>query len=330
MSSASPLVSVCIPAYNSAKQIKDAVNSVLGQTYANLELIIVDDGSTDDTSLELGNIKDDRVIILKQENKGASSARNLAISHSQGEFIQFLDADDMISNRKIENQVNILFGNPSKLSVCSTVHFDDGKSPAEFKPSPYEESFLCNTDDPVDFYIRLLGGYDFRASMVQTAAWLTHREIVKKAGLWNEDISLDDDGEFFTRVILASSGIIKSQDQVYYRKYPTTSKNLSSQTNHKAMTSLVNSVFLKEKHLFSKNDSEEAKRAIFRQLIDVQIKCYPEEPALYKLVTTKLQGYPKWRFIPQLGGELIDALAAIFGWRFAVRLQSFYHRQRYR
>jgi glycosyltransferase involved in cell wall biosynthesis len=330
MSSASPLVSVCIPAYNSAKQIKDAVNSVTNQTYANLEIIIVDDGSTDDTLIELGKIKDNRVVIFKQENKGASSARNLAISHSRGEFIQFLDADDMLSSCKIENQVNMLAGAPSKLSVCSTVHFDDGKSAAEFKPSPYEESFLCNTDDPVDFYIRLLGGYNFRASMVQTAAWLTHREIIKKAGLWNEDISLDDDGEFFTRVILASSGIIKSEGRVYYRKYPLTSKNLSSQTNHKAMTSMVNSVFLKEKHLFSKTNTQAAKRAIFRQLIDVQIKCYQKEPALYKLVTTKLKGYPKWRFIPQLGGKLINKLAVIFGWRFAVRLQTFYHRQRLR
>jgi glycosyltransferase involved in cell wall biosynthesis len=285
MTSVYPLVSVCIPAYNCTRHIKEALMSVLDQSYPNLEIIVVDDGSTDDTFTKLKEWKDLRIKILQQPNKGASAARNLAVQHSRGEFIQFLDADDILSKSKIECQVERLVNTPSKLAVCSTVHFDDGKPCYDFRPSAYEDAFLYDTDDPADFYIRLLGGYDFNASMVQTAAWLTHRELVDKAGPWNESITVDDDGEFFSRVVLASSGIIKSDGFVYYRKYPFTSENLSSQTNHLSMTSLVNSALLKEQHLFAFNNSEQAKKAIFRQLADLQIQCYLKEPALYDLLT---------------------------------------------
>ena len=89
------LVSVIIPTYNRAHLIKRSAMSVLNQTYSNLELIIVDDGSTDNTEEVVKSIDDNRVIYIKQPNQGACAARNNGIDHAKGEFIAFQDSDDV-------------------------------------------------------------------------------------------------------------------------------------------------------------------------------------------------------------------------------------------
>jgi glycosyltransferase involved in cell wall biosynthesis len=103
-----PLVSVIIPAYNAANYIRQTIESVLAQTYFNIEVLVVDDGSTDATP-EIVNqfaTQDSRIVLLKQTNAGVAAARNLAISQSRGEFIAPLDADDIWYPQKLEKQVN--------------------------------------------------------------------------------------------------------------------------------------------------------------------------------------------------------------------------------
>lgn len=105
------VVSVIVPTYNSAKFAVAAVSSVLSQTYPHVEVIVVDDGSTDDTRLQLENL-DRRVRYLYQQNSGVSKARNLGISVAKGDFIAFLDADDQWLPPKLEKQVGCLAANP--------------------------------------------------------------------------------------------------------------------------------------------------------------------------------------------------------------------------
>lgn len=102
------LVSVIIPTYNRAHFIKAAIQSVLEQTYSNLELIVVDDGSTDNTHDVVKLITDDRLLYIQQSNRGRSNARNHAISLARGKYIAFLDSDDIYLPNKIELQVNYL------------------------------------------------------------------------------------------------------------------------------------------------------------------------------------------------------------------------------
>lgn len=114
-----PLVSVIIPAYNSEKYISEAVESVINQTYKNIELIIVNDGSTDKT-LDIVNEfskKDSRVVIVNKENGGVSSARNLGFEIAKGDYIALLDSDDVCSEDRIEKQVHEM--NDKSLDVCS-------------------------------------------------------------------------------------------------------------------------------------------------------------------------------------------------------------------
>jgi glycosyltransferase involved in cell wall biosynthesis len=115
------LVSVIIPAYNSGKFIEAALDSVLAQTYQNTEIIVVDDGSQDNTAEIVKRIalKDKRIVLLCQKNQGVAAARNLAIQHSQGEFVAPLDSDDIWYPLKLEKQVECMLNSDSQVGIVS-------------------------------------------------------------------------------------------------------------------------------------------------------------------------------------------------------------------
>ncbi|MBU1047346.1 MAG: glycosyltransferase [Candidatus Omnitrophica bacterium] len=102
-----PLISVIVPTYNRAHFLKEAIESVLAQTYKNLEIIIVDDGSTDNTSKLVEKFTDKRIIYLHQDNKGVSVARNRGIQRAKGEYISFLDSDDIWLPQKLQKQLEV-------------------------------------------------------------------------------------------------------------------------------------------------------------------------------------------------------------------------------
>lgn len=134
-----PKVSVIIPAYNSERFIRDSVGSVLAQSYANIECIIVNDGSTDGTA-DIARCYGDRVVVIDQANRKLPEARNTGIRHASGEFISFLDADDRIAATKIEHQMTYLEQHPDCGAVYSRVQYFDEDRPEEFysprRPTP--------------------------------------------------------------------------------------------------------------------------------------------------------------------------------------------------
>lgn len=118
-------VSIIIPAYNAARYIPRALRSVLSQTYPHLEVVVVDDGSTDDTADVVRGIGDDRVRYLYQANTGQGAARNHGIRASRGEYLAFLDADDIYLPQKAERQVELLSCQDHYSVVyCNMLHFD--------------------------------------------------------------------------------------------------------------------------------------------------------------------------------------------------------------
>lgn len=317
------LVSIIIPVYNAGTYLHTAINSALEQTWEHTEIILVDDGSTD-SSLQIIKSYGDKVILCQQQNKGASSARNLGLKLAKGNFIQFLDADDMLSPDKIENQVNALKDTIGKVAVCHTVYFNNEAARLNTPPSTEEEKFVFTTDDVVDFMIRLWGGYNFKAWMVQTNAWLIPRELIDEFGGWNESLSLDDDGEFFARMVLNSKGIVKTGGINYYRKYPPEKNNLSAQKTQVALESHFKSTLLKREYLFGKTQSEVAKKAIYNLLNGLSITSYLIQPGLYKKINAELLKLPRYKYKVIIGGYLINLIANLLDWRLAKRLQRLY------
>ena len=108
-----PLVSAVIPVYNGSNYLREAINSVLNQTYSNIEVIVVDDGSTDDTWTIIQSYGD-KIRGFHKENGGVSSALNLAIDNMKGEWFAWLSHDDLWLSNKIEMQIHYLQENPGK------------------------------------------------------------------------------------------------------------------------------------------------------------------------------------------------------------------------
>lgn len=156
MNTRQPLVSIIIPMYNCEKFIQETLDSVLSQTYKNFEVIAVNDGSTDGTLQIVSQIakSDNRIICISQDNSGVSASRNKAIQLSKGEYIAFLDHDDIWLPDKLENQVPF-FQQNSKIGFVfsNAIYFnEEGKNTLLYRKSPptgrifgklLMHSFLC-------------------------------------------------------------------------------------------------------------------------------------------------------------------------------------------
>jgi len=317
-----PLVSIIIPVYNSEKYLAQAINSVQRQTWGNIELIVVDDGSTDNSLKIAMNYVNDTVKVIRQRNSGSASARNRGLAEAQGKYIQFLDADDVLSDNKIAEQVFLLEKSPGKIAVCSTVHFFEEENYLEGVPSDYENSFLIPAD-PVHFLTNLLGGYQNKGSMIQTNAWLCPAAVLREAGPWSEFYSPDDDGEYFCRVILASKGVIVSNNCFnYYRKYRH-HHSLAAQKNREALQGKFKSFLLKKQFLLQASQEKAAMKALANSAMPLALEAYLVDKQLTGQILAEIKELGGTDYVPVLGGSIIETIKHIFGWKTARRLQYY-------
>lgn len=243
----SKLVSVIIPVYNAEDFISECIQSILNQTYRNIEIIVINDGSTDFTFEIINSFTDPRLILVSQENKGCSAAKNHGLRIAKGDFIQYLDADDYLSLDKIEKQVEKLIANDSNTAVCKTIIVSDNK---KINGLEIDTNLIQNCVNGKDFLLNLLG-LNGKPGMVQPNAYLISRNIANKIGEWNEEISPspDEDGEYFARVLLATETVNYTEGINYYRK--NFSKNTLSQNfSLQRAINLLDTVELKFNHLF--------------------------------------------------------------------------------
>tara|TARA_B100000282_G_C31731355_1_gene491163 strand:+ start:619 stop:1599 length:981 start_codon:yes stop_codon:yes gene_type:complete len=210
----SPLVSVIIPVFNAEKFIFQTIASAINQDYENLEIIVINDNSTDDSIKIVKGFNSKKIKIFDNINQGASSARNYGISKSAGKYIQFLDADDIISKNKISSQISMARDNNFKEDIlfsCPFVRFKN-KTPNRNLP-PFkiiDKSYL----NPINWLIDSWTG----GGMGQTSIWLTHKSLIKSAGEWSNELTKNQDGDFFARVIINSNKILfTDKSYVFYR-----------------------------------------------------------------------------------------------------------------
>src|SRR5437763_5864331 len=206
-----PLISILIPAYNAEPWMGDTIRSALAQTRPRKEIVVVDDGSTDQTLQVARQFASRDVFVVTQENQGASAARNKAFQLCQGDYIQWLDADDLLSPDKVTRQLAVAQECQNKRRLLSSGwgYFMYRPSRAQFLSTP----LWCDLP-PVEWLIRKMG----QNLHMQTATWLVSRELTEAAGPWNTQLLGDDDGEYFCRVLLASEGTRFVEDaRVLYR-----------------------------------------------------------------------------------------------------------------
>jgi glycosyltransferase involved in cell wall biosynthesis len=206
-----PLVSILIPAYNAEEWISETLRSAIRQTWPNKEIIVVDDGSKDGTLPVVRGFEADGVRVVTQKNQGAAATRNHAYRLSEGSYIQWLDADDLLSDDKIARQMEVAEEVQDRHVLLSSGwgSFLYRHGQAKFVPTP-----LWADLTPAEWLCRKMS----QNLHMQTATWLVSRELTDAAGDWNTKLLGDDDGEYFCRVLLASKGVRFVPDaRVYYR-----------------------------------------------------------------------------------------------------------------
>lgn len=327
-----PKVSVIIPAYNAAATIADTVYSVLAQEYPVIEILVVNDGSTDLTAQLVERISagidapGKSVSLLTQSNQGASAAKQAGLSAASGAYLQYLDADDLLSADKISAQVALLSEAPGAVAVCRTVHFFDGEEPGDGIAA--EERLEDFPRDPCGFLLALYGGIaGLPAGMAQPNAFLIPAAVAKRAGAWDRSISPspDEDGEYMCRAILAATEVIVSEGINYYRKFPH-GRSLSGQVNEQLLRNLFYSTTLKYGHLRAAcgTRSGEIDTAFFRSLFELRVRVYPQYPVLGDEIRAFLSTLKRpGKYWHRIGGKPINFIANVFSWKLARRLQTF-------
>ncbi|MBF2097683.1 MAG: glycosyltransferase family 2 protein [Gloeomargaritaceae cyanobacterium C42_A2020_066] len=315
---ASPLVSVLIPAYNAERYLAETLESVLAQTWRNLEIIVVNDGSRDNTLAVARRYESPRVRVVDQENRGQSASENVCLDLAQGDFIQYLDADDLLAPDKIERQLDLLGHEPSDwIATCAWARFYQTPSDALFIPQP-----LWQDLDPVAWLVSAWGGY-----MMHGATWMIPRQVSDRAGRWDEKLSLINDFDYFPRVVLASQGVrFCAAAKTYYRS--GVSGSLSGSKSRQAWESAFNALSQGTANLLQREDSvrtRQACAAVFQRFI---YEIYPEQPDLVQLAETKVAQWGGSDEQPR-GGTFFQTLRPLVGWKLARRLQKMVYSRGY-
>jgi glycosyltransferase involved in cell wall biosynthesis len=283
-----PLVSILIPAYNSEKWISYTLRSAIAQTWPRKEIIVVNDGSTDRTADLVRGFASQGVTMISTENRGMCAAQNLAYESSSGDYIQWLDSDDVLAVDKIERQLNALRETDSKRVLLSS-HY------AQFFYRTHAAKFvhnaLCEDLSPVEWLLRKLGQNLF----MQNATWLVSRELTAAAGPWDTRLHFDQDGEYFARVLLASERIrFVTGTGIYYRMSPSNRMSYIGKSNKKK-DSLLLAMKLHIQYLRSLEDSDRVRQACLSYLRVWYDNFYPDRPDIVAEVQ---------KLAAELGGSL--------------------------
>lgn len=256
------LVSILIPAYNAEHLIADTLNCALAQTWQDKEIIVVDDGSKDGTHEVAARFSSARVKVVRQENTGAPGARNRALALAQGDYIQWLDADDLLHPEKISRQMALAQAMASDRILLTSAwgRFFFRTHKARFQPDA-----LWTDLSPVEW---MLARFQHNVWM-NPAVWLVSRRLTDCAGPWDVRLasSGDDDGEYICRVAAASDGVRFARDALcYYRIGTVGSLNWNMETSEKPLESLLLSLQLSIDHLLRLEDTPRTRAAALQHL----------------------------------------------------------------
>lgn len=310
-------ISIIIPAYNAEGWIAESLESAINQTCPDLEVLVVDDGSTDNTAEIVASFSDPRIRLIRQANQGQSAAINRGVTDSQGEYIRILDADDWLNPEHITAQLRVLEGYPDCVAACRWGYFVDAAN----CPAVREEAANRDYVDPLEWLVDSLTKDE---GMMGGWKWLIPRNIWELAGGWDERLSLNNDFDFSIRLLLAARGVRFAPEAVYsYRK--GVQGALSGSRGQRAMTSAFLTTESGCRHLLAREESPRIRRICADRWQRWLYAFYPEYPELAAKAESEVARLGG-SSLKLEGGRMLRILRPVLGWRMVRKLQTLAYR----
>lgn len=306
-----------VPAYNAEEWIAGAIGSALVQTWRDLEVVVVDDGSRDGTADAVRAIADSRVRLVRQGNRGQCAALNRGFAEARGTYIKLLDADDWLNPEHLALMHRVLDGAPDAVASCEWGYFVDDPRRATVR----EEHANRDYGDPLEW---LVDSLTLDEGMMGGWKWLIPRAVWERCGGWDERLGLNNDFDFSVRLLLASAGVRFARGAVYaYRK--GVAGALSGTASGAAMESAYLTTEGGCRALLAREDSPRIRRICADRWQGWLFKFYPDHPELAAAARERVEelGGSSLRMA---GGRVQKMLEPVIGWRGVRRVQSLVYR----
>lgn len=312
-----PKVSIIIPVYNQEQFLAETFESLFAQTYGNIEIIAIDDGSRDGSVRALESFRDDRLIVKVQQNAGQAAAINRGLESAVGDLVKIMDGDDILSPNHIQAQVAAIAGQETMVASSRWTYFISNPATARFVDEKTDRDY----NDPFDWILDTLT--DSRG-MFGAWQWLIPRAVIDHAGFWNEELSLEADLEFTIRVLLASNGIRFAEDaKLYYRK--GVSSSMSRVKNKSFLESAIRATELTTARLLEKHDIEQMRRLCADRCQKWAFETYPSHPDLTARAESLVERYGGSELrLP--GGIINQSFSSFLSWKVIRQLQEMVYR----
>lgn len=307
------LVSVCIPCHNAAPYVAQAIESILVQSWQAVEIIVVDDNSTDGSAQVLDRYQSPRVQVIAAALGSAARSRNRAFASAQGHWIKFFDADDLLHPQAIERQMERLSEREDAVASSAWGRFySDDLGTFHLNPQSVWR------DMPATDW--LVEAWRDAQPMTQPGMFLIPRDLLNQTGGWDESLSLIDDFEFFARIFCHASEVLFTPEAtLYYRS--GLQGSLSGQKSRRAVESAFHSLLKGTAHLLERRSDPEACLSCANVLQNFIHTYYPDHPDLRDLIQQRI-----WELggsdLEVTGGPRFHQLRRLVGWKAAKRMQK--------
>ncbi len=307
------LVSVCIPCHNAVRYVGAALDSVLAQTWSNVEIIVVNDGSTDGSDQVLAAYEKRGIRVIKEVCGSASKARNRALREATGDYIKFFDADDLLNPPFISLQMQRLDGRQDAVAFSEWGRFY-GDDLTTFKSNPQS---VWRDMDAKDW---LVEAWRHARPMMQPGMFLIPRSLLESSGGWDEELTLIDDFEFFSRLLCNASEVLFTSGAVLqYRS--GLAGSLSGQKSRMAVESAFKALTRGVDGLLRCRDDAEARRSSANLFQDFIYTYYPAHADLRQECARRVVELGGSELEPE-GSPKFRLLRSVVGWRLAKRVQE--------
>jgi len=309
-----PKVSICIPCHNAGDYLEATLDSLLAQTYPNIEIIVTNDASTDRSKDILDRYHDEHNITVVTERCGsAAKSRNRALREATGDYVKFFDADDLLSPEMVERQIARLDGTTNCIASSEWGRFynDDLSSYKENRENVWRD--MKGPD-------WLVEACENARPMMQAGMFLIPKSLLDETGGWDEELTLLDDFEFHARLFSHCDQILFVPETIlYYRSGMAGS--LSQRSDRKGAESAYHSFSRGLDHVLAKRDDIEAKKSAATMMQDFIYTFYPAHSDLLAKAAARVAELGGTSHQPD-GPPKFQTLRKFVGWKLARRIES--------